>query len=743
MTAFAMLPPIPRPPDDPTSLTLDSGRGWRVSALDGTAIDAVDGTLTLGVAAGSRTFDEPSGSFGGLAPPSLVAVSEGCDVWLIDPATCQLLVLDRCDCVFKAVPGVGGTGSAPRQFKDPHGIVASRGNLFAADTGNARVSVFSMRGYMLRGTLSVPVNAITNPWVPAAIAADPRGRIYVGDPANGCVHRFTAHGVWEMAIRNLGAVVHIAVDCRGWLYVVTATSSDARVFDGLGEERDAATAVADVRNRFATLPFRVDVNGALDFSRSGGPCCCAFDSHGAVLPNGAVGDALALGTDGTFRSQPLDSGIAECQWHRVRLCGALPVGTSVTVLTRSSEVAEPDDLVAALPDDAWDTWQVARRPKNAQTDDACIDWDCLVRSGPGRFLWVRFRLRGTGKVTPRIESVTLEMPRISMARYLPGVFSADPGTSDFTDRFLAIFDTSLRSIERELDAQAGLFDPRSTPATPGAPDTPDFLSWLASWVGIVFDRNWPEDRRRRYLRAAPALFDLRGTVPGIRAVLLLYLGLGDPMAEAASCGCGQAAESDDPERCRFPNRCCPPEDPCAPPAKPKPHRLPVLLLEHWRLRRWMFVGLGRLGEESMLWGTSIVNRSQLDQSARVGVTQLIGSQDPYRDPFYVYASTFTVFIPACFARDAIAKKGLENLLKDQSPAHTRWHLELVEPRFRVGVQSMIGYDSVVGRYPTPQVTLDTTTLGRSTVLGGVPDESRGPSMRVGSTARVGSTTVLS
>jgi len=66
----------------------------------------------------------------------------------------------------------------------------------------------------------------------------------------------------------------------------------------------------------------------------------------------------------------------------------------------------------------------------------------------------------------------------------------------------------------------------------------------------------------------------------------------------------------------------------------------------------------------------------------------------------------------------------------------------VEPRFRIGVQSMIGYDSVVGTYPPERVTVGESTLGRATILGAPPDEGAGPSMRVGRSARIGSTTRL-
>lgn len=737
MTSLTILPPVPAPPHDPKSMTLDVSRGWRGALLDRTVVDPESGGLVLAIASGGPALSDPIGSFGGLVPPALVAVSENCDIWLLDATACAIRKLDECACAFVEVPYIGGVGSGPRQFNDPRGFIASRGNLFVADTGNGRVSVFSQHGYVLRGTLSVPASEIAQPWSPVALAADPRGRIYVADPNNGCVHRFVA-GAWDLAIRNLGDVRHIAVDCHGFLYVVTSLSADARVFDPHGHERERAVSVGALRGRFAPLPFRLDVNGALDFAASTGPCRQAFDVHGALLPNGAQASAIKLETLGTFRSVALDSGIAECQWHRVLLRGAIPSGTSVTVQTRTSEIAEPDEIVDTLPDEAWETRQVARRATN--TDGSDVAWDCLVGSGPGRFLWLRLELRGDTRMSPQLSRATLEMPRISLARWLPGAYREDPSAGEFTDRFLAVFDTTMRSIERQVDGQAALFDARSAPAQSGAKGAPDFLSWLASWVDIALDRHWPEERRRRFLRAAPALFDHRGTSRGLRAVLLLYLGLGDPADTVDDCARPPAAP--DQGRCLFPNRCEPLRDPCAEPVEPEPPRLPALLLEHWRLRRWLFVGSARLGEESMVWGKAIMNRSRLDDGARADVTQLVTEHDPYRDPFYTYASIFTVFLPACVARDATARKGLENLLRDESPAHTRWHLELVEPRFRIGVQSMIGYDSVVGRYPAAQVTLNTTTLGRSTILGGSSNEANAPTMRIGSVSRIGSSTVL-
>jgi hypothetical protein len=226
------------------------------------------------------------------------------------------------------------------------------------------------------------------------------------------------------------------------------------------------------------------------------------------------------------------------------------------------------------------------------------------------------------------------------------------------------------------------------------------------------------------VREATTLYRLRGTREGLWRLLLLYLGM-------------------EPDRNRCPHdglcdRCAPPPANCAPPEEHPGHwQPPPLLLEHYQLRRWLFLGSGRLGDAAVLWGRRIVNRSQLDVNAQAGRTQLISTQDPYRDPFHVYAHRFSVFVPASVGRSDAARKGLENLLNAESPAHTIHTIEYVEPRFRVGIQSMIGLDSVIGRYPEG-VTLNATQLGSNSVLSGAGR----PALTAGEAARIGTSTIL-
>ena len=137
----------------------------------------------------------------------------------------------------------------------------------------------------------------------------------------------------------------------------------------------------------------------------------------------------------------------------------------------------------------------------------------------------------------------------------------------------------------------------------------------------------------------------------------------------------------------------------------------------------------------MLWGERLVNRSRLDGNARVGCNQLISTPDPRRDPFHVYAHRFTVFVPACIGSSDSARKWMDNLLRRESPTHTQWDVAYVEPRFRIGVQSMIGFDTVVGALPA-SARLGSATLGGPTLVAGAAPAGR-RELRVGRGGRVG------
>jgi phage tail-like protein len=713
MTAY--LPPPRRPPHDPFRLPLDARAGFRVGLARGVEVSPIDGALAFAPAAhGGRRLNEPNGSFGGLVPPPNVAVTPDRSVFLLDASTGRLKRFDPCRCHFDVVPCLGGFGSAPRQVASPGGIGSSGGNLFVADAGNARVQVFTLRGFALRSLLVPPREQTPQPFRPVAVAFSRRGDALVADPNNGSIHVFSPSGRWLRRITGVGAVKSVAVDCDERLYVFAGSELPVRVLElASGTELETRVRADEVAEGFARLPFEVTPRGGVAL----GSFCVdgaqrgtgEFDATGAPLSDVEETSFPPFVREGTYVSTALDSELHRCEWDRLTLRARVPNGTRIRVLTYTAETELGSGEISQLPDGAWSTRQ------ELEADPGAADWDCLIRSQPGRYLWLKLEFEGDGAKTPRVERALLDFPRISLGRYLPAVFRREPNSADFTDRFLAIFDRGFREVESRVDRQAELFDPLSAPAE----GRNDFLSWLASWTGVIADRRLPLARRRRLVKQAGKLIAKRGTLSGLRSLIEVYLGLTRECASLPHCG------------------------PCKTPAAPK-WQPPELILEHFKLRRWLYLGAGHLGNEAVLWGQKVVNRSQLSGpetqgNAQLGVSQLKTSQDPLRDPFHHYAHKFSIFVPAWISRSPQERRSLERLLASEKPAHTAHRLVFVEPRFRIGIQSVVGFDAVVGCYPQG-ICLDASALGKATVLG--PGPAGGAGLRVATESRLGTTTRL-
>src|SRR5215467_665564 len=264
--SFWQLPPAPNPPHDPTFLVLNGRVGWRAAELDDVAI--ADDRLGLLIVSGSgRLLNEPSGSFGGLVLPGNSAGAGPGDLYLLDASTGQLKRFDPCDCRFNVVPCLGGFGSGPRQVQDPHGIAICSGNLLVCDTGNHRLLVFALFGLVLRDVWTPPPSAaLSNLWQPYGVAFDQRGRVYVTDPANSCMHRFLPSGRWERAFSGFGDVRSIAIDCRNRIFTTSQGEAGARITDLSGKSLGTASRPEEVADCFPHPAADVDAHGDLNMS---------------------------------------------------------------------------------------------------------------------------------------------------------------------------------------------------------------------------------------------------------------------------------------------------------------------------------------------------------------------------------------------------------------------------------------------------------------------------------------------
>jgi phage tail-like protein len=107
----------------------------------------------------------------------------------------------------------------------------------------------------------------------------------------------------------------------------------------------------------------------------------------------------------------------------------------------------------------------------------------------------------------------------SYLEYLPGMYQNDA----FLGRFLLIFESILDPIDRQVADLHHYFDPDLAP--------PEMLKWLGSWLGLVMDDRWPEERRRALVASAAPLYAWRGTKRGLSALLRLYTGVEPEIVE--------------------------------------------------------------------------------------------------------------------------------------------------------------------------------------------------------------------
>lgn len=717
----AYLPPVSKPPHDPKRLPLNNRAGWRIAQMKNIDYDACDHLALQLKPEAPRSLTESSGAMAGLVLPKHMAYTPDCGVLLLDRVNARLKKLDPCTCRFLTVPHTGGVGARPREFSEPAAIAIFGDNLLVADKGNNRVVVYSLLGFLVRDIWQPPADGVKHAWQPIDVAVSLDRKVLVADPANGCIHVFNFAGRWLKAICGVGAVESISVDQANDLYVVAGSDIPVATYrldtgEKLGETTDARM----LEGKFCPPNIVVDSTGLVNL----GPLCVLhntgnvdtakpvwFDTQGKVVP-APVQIIKKYQQNGVFYTNAIDSQLYRCQWDRLMITAAIPSGTQIKIVTFSAETEITPQQVENLAENSWLTRQIIY--SNEKNN---IDWDCLIRSEPGRFLWLRIELTGNGMATPTICSMQLDFPRISLARYLPAVFSEEPQSADFTDRFLAVFDRGFRQIETTIDFMARYLDPLSAPAAAGKKD---FLSWLASWIGVTLDRQLPLDMRRNLVKNAAKLYQCRGTLKGLRDILDLYLGFNSRQCQTrADCG------------------------PCTT-ILPYQWQPPQLILEHYHLRRWLFVDSGRLNDQARLWGQKIVNRSQLDGpqidgNAQLGVTQLNTLQDPLRDPFHVYAHKFTLFLPAWVGRVESYKKSITRVVNAEKPAHTKHDIVYVEPRFRVGIQSTIGFDSVIGCYPQG-VTLGQVELGKASILS--EQDYANSTVRIGSKSTIGTTTQL-
>lgn len=672
--------------------------GWNAASIEG--LEAKRSSLRLAplpVAAAPLLDSVP--------PPNAVAPNG--DVYSSDSITHRIFRMRFCgtESFGEYLPGIGGEGSAPRKLRAPRGLAIHDWKLYVADSGNDRIQIFDL------GTLKLL--AIRRGFrSPSDVAIDAKGNVWVADRGNACIRRNRGPAIDGTAVAAHFFEVNYGPDARQRFVFIPLrgrlelwrNGTPVIVAQNVATVSDASAKLADLLHARGARRLFLEWDAVYPLE-SGEPFLepsdlgvwnghsCLFPRHrqeclchteGLIYVVDRQKDYVrVLDTEGRLlRIARTWDEVA----HAFQPAAASAVTAAAGFAKSGSYVSRAFD--SGIDRCAWDRIDVAfgggvpattaatistftSNEALTDADAAALDdeqWrkananatDFLVLSPPGRYLWLRIAFSGDGAATPLIERIRLFQPRASYLQYLPAVYQADAVSRDLLDRFLRIFQTIFESFEARIDDFADFLDPDGTPS--------NFVEWLAGWIAMTFDPTMEEAVRRNLLRHAPELYRMRGTPAGIRRFLELAFGID------------------------------------------------AQILEHFRLRKWTFLGSGAaLGTRTQLWGRAITPRLQLDVFSRIGETALISTGDPLHDPFAVHAHKFSVFVPAPVLRSSSTVAAVRTLIEREKPAHVQYALVGIEPRFRLGVQSTLGLDSVVGSYPC--TVLCETNLGFDTLLG--------------------------
>jgi phage tail-like protein len=583
-------------------------------------------------------------------------------LWVHDRSSSRLLAL-RAD-TFQVVVEVAVEGMID--------LAQAAGRLFVLDSTG--IGIYQITGRYIGHTASDRLRK------PAAIAADPAGAwVYVLDAHSRRFLRFRPDGSFDSEFGRFDDVSAsftprlIAVDPEGNLFVSDGTSAVHEFSpDGgyVGDSGDKETSSVA-----AISAMTVGPQGQLYVAAP--PGIAAFDR-----------DAGIAGNAGAFFSGTLDSGIErEGAWQRIDFVADIDDGGAVDVfyattgertlvdavsgiLAQQTSVAARVAALASLFEGRWHgphALRAAVPPARVATgEDVLVQrptHSVLFRPDTKRYLWLKIVVSG---LAPRATAVVREMrvyyPRLSYLRYLPAAYQEDKVSREFLERFLSLFETAFGSLETIIDAVPDLFDASRTPAP--------FLDWLAQWLALAVEEDWPAAVKRELIARASELYGRKGTPGGLSEFIRILTG-----------------------------------------------RSPVIR-ESFRTEQPSVLG----GSAYLGSGTRLVERPSEDlpvhRRTRLGSGSILGATEIRREttrplnPFAASAHRFTVVLdmpPQQFRRHA---RGLHRVIREQSPAHAAYDIRLVSGTV-VGSDGVVGFVQVENPMP---FRLGHSTLGRAICL---------------------------
>lgn len=212
--------------------------------------------------------------------------------------------------------------------------------------------------------------------------------------------------------------------------------------------------------------------------------------------------------NGVFISRLLDSGEKKNQWHRAVIQSKAYGDDSIRFYVYCSDEAQ------VMVDGSILEWEeliksssVSLERKHQLMEPYLVHTvqnpqDIMLYHARGRYLWMEIQLYCQAGFLPEIHHIKIYAGNRSFLSYLPTICQTG-GREGFLGRFLGMFEAVYQDLEERITDSTKQLDPMTA--------EPEFLRWLAKWVGISNAYLWQEDRLRLLLEGIVMKNLIRGT----------------------------------------------------------------------------------------------------------------------------------------------------------------------------------------------------------------------------------------
>jgi phage tail-like protein len=665
-----------------------------------------------------------------------------CDLFVTDPSGHRLWRFDACENAATALPLLRGPGALPGTLNIPTGVAIAAGpngqRLYVAEAGNHRIQVIELE---TQQPLSVwgqsdpyaPPEAGSDPGqlsAPLDLAVDAAGDVYVVDRGNNRVQRFSPRGeVRPEFWTTLSADPAHPEHPRRIAIAATAGVERIYILDDGAVPRVIIANLVDNQQPLVSWPIETAVQNPValaviaDTVYIGGAAgaIARYTSDGqlmAVLPGpgrpaaavaaGGYGELLAGGPAGlpiaryqpdggflplgNFRVGPIYMDGTDLAWHRWRVAADPLVGNAHLQLFTTSADADPPSMPPGTLDDPFAGWFAEPRDElevlvlSEQVREALAEGppplgqpDDEGGQRPAH-IWLGGILSGDGTASPILRQMRVEQTPITAIASLPALYRDGARRRLPLDLLLATFESELALVRETLDDMPRKVDPAGTPA--------EWLPWLASWLDLELNEEWPEPVQRQAIAEAMVMHARRGTVEGLRALIKRDAGVEARIEEPGA-----------------------------------------------------MVSLFALDGQAVLGFTTGLasgdpNGAILGTTAILGESDLTTVEEIGAPLFDDVAHRFRVLVYAVELLDPETRPRIQRVLDREKPAHTDFELCAIGPRMRIGVQARLGIDAIIAGFaPAPPLD-EGSELGIDTAL---PNDPRWSGRRIGRGIRVGVT----